>query len=326
MALREGRIDWAEWRPTRHVGGRIRPTLGLFHDTAGRLKKYNTVNYLRKNSRKVAYHFVIEYDGTLVQLAPTDRRVNHAGRSSWKGQQWCNGYAIGIAFANPGSLKPIRKGGELVGARAWWHKANRGEKFSVEQGLELRDTPQHGKGHAWLKYSEAQMETARRLVEDLMAAYPKLDIAGHYHVSPKRKIDTNPLIDLKSFGTSEEADINAAVAEEPETADQALRKKSREYRTSNVGKFISGGGFTTAVAAFSLESVSATKSYLDLVKSFWADHGFLVFAGVCFGGYCLFEMIQHYKRQSYEDGNVTPSGELDDEAAGQENAAGGDWK
>jgi N-acetyl-anhydromuramyl-L-alanine amidase AmpD len=318
MALASGRVDWAEWRPTAHRGSKIDPTLLLFHDTAGRLKKYNTANYLRKNSRKVAYHFLIEVDGTLVQLAETDRRVNHAGRSSWKGKEWCNSFSIAVAFVNPGAMKPVRKGGELVGARAYWHKASRGERFNVEQGIELCDTPSHGKGHAWLRYSEEQLETARRLVDEIKQVYPQVDIAGHYHVSPKRKVDPTPLIDLTTLGVDEAAEVNVITAEEAETPDQVLRKQSREYRTTNVAKGGFGGLFVTTAAAFSLEKVTAARTYVDAVKGFWDAYGIVPFLILCFAGYAVCEVIQHYKRQSYERGSYEPSGALDNEG-------GGDW-
>jgi AmpD protein len=45
---------------------------------------------------EVSAHFFIRRSGELVQFVGTERRAWHAGRSSWRGQDNCNDYAIGI--------------------------------------------------------------------------------------------------------------------------------------------------------------------------------------------------------------------------------------
>ena len=73
------RLKESEWQPTAHTSGMITPTLIVVHDTGSRITKGNVVKYLKKNSRKVSYHIVIERDGSVVQMAGLDRRCHHAG-------------------------------------------------------------------------------------------------------------------------------------------------------------------------------------------------------------------------------------------------------
>ncbi len=45
---------------------------------------------------EVSSHFVIRRDGELVQFVSVSDRAWHAGRSSWRGRDNCNDYAVGI--------------------------------------------------------------------------------------------------------------------------------------------------------------------------------------------------------------------------------------
>lgn len=45
---------------------------------------------------EVSSHFVIRRDGQLLQFASVLERAWHAGRSSWRGQDNCNDYSVGI--------------------------------------------------------------------------------------------------------------------------------------------------------------------------------------------------------------------------------------
>ena len=45
---------------------------------------------------KVASHFLITREGTLIQFVPTDKRAWHAGISAYKGRENCNDFSIGI--------------------------------------------------------------------------------------------------------------------------------------------------------------------------------------------------------------------------------------
>jgi len=45
---------------------------------------------------KVAPHFLIRRDGTLLQFVPCGRRAWHAGASAWKERTACNDFSIGV--------------------------------------------------------------------------------------------------------------------------------------------------------------------------------------------------------------------------------------
>lgn len=45
---------------------------------------------------RVSAHFFIRRDGELIQFVSVEDRAWHAGKSSWRGQERCNDYSIGI--------------------------------------------------------------------------------------------------------------------------------------------------------------------------------------------------------------------------------------
>lgn len=184
--------------PTEHVGGRIEPSLIVWHDTASRLATDGVVSYLKNNPSKVSAHFVIGLDGELVQMADCDRKTNHAGESAWRGRRYCNGFGIGVEVLSPGKL--VGRGAEAV---SWF-----GQKFPLGM-LTHHDGPQHGGPGWWLPYDRRQLETAEALNGALVRAYPSIiGVAGHFEVSPGRKVDPGPhfpLERMRSILSSREA-------------------------------------------------------------------------------------------------------------------------
>ena len=51
---------------------------------------------------KVSAHYLIDEDGSVVQLVPEERRAWHAGVSGWHGRACLNDCSIGIELVNPG--------------------------------------------------------------------------------------------------------------------------------------------------------------------------------------------------------------------------------
>lgn len=49
-------------------------------------------------SYKVSAHFLVERDGTIIELVPLPYIAYHAGTSEWQGREWVNGWSIGIEF------------------------------------------------------------------------------------------------------------------------------------------------------------------------------------------------------------------------------------
>ncbi|APE43638.1 N-acetylmuramoyl-L-alanine amidase [Sulfitobacter alexandrii] len=175
----------------QNIGGKITPTIVVLHDTAGRLTKFNSANYLLSAPSGVSVHFVVERDGTVTQQVPTNRRAGHAGTSEYHGRRGCNNFSIGIEIVNPGRMTDAGQGK----ARAWYKQT-----FDiVEHDIWFAQSKEHGTGW-WMDYTEEQIDAVEELLVALFAYIPTLeDIVTHWYVSPGRKVDTNPLFPLDSI-------------------------------------------------------------------------------------------------------------------------------
>jgi N-acetyl-anhydromuramyl-L-alanine amidase AmpD len=174
------------FRQARDVGGRITPTLVVLHDTAGGLEAAGSISWLAGNPGKTSAHFVVGRDGVITQLADADRKCNHAGKSSWRGRQMCNGFSIGIEIVNPGKLLE-RGDGAVSSVGTVYDRA--------AYGIGRCTTPAHGDGW-WMPYTPQQIEAVEQLVSALAAAYPTItEVVGHHDISPGRKVDPTPLMD-----------------------------------------------------------------------------------------------------------------------------------
>lgn len=74
---------------------RMEPDLLVYHDTAGRLKEFSSVNWFNNPAARASSQFVVETDGTITQMVLCDQIAFHAGKSSWQGRRSCNRFAIG---------------------------------------------------------------------------------------------------------------------------------------------------------------------------------------------------------------------------------------
>jgi N-acetylmuramoyl-L-alanine amidase len=188
MKFRNHKAEGIAFQPAKWTGDKIAPTLVILHDTASRLTHGNAAAYLADNTAQVSVHFVVELDGTIVQQVPTNRRANHAGRSSYHGRPNCNDFSIGIEIVNPGRMIAAGEGK----SRTWY-----GEVLdNAEREIFYRDTDEHGFGW-WMSYPEAQIDAVIDLLQSLFAHVDTLeDIRTHWYVSPGRKVDPNPLFPL----------------------------------------------------------------------------------------------------------------------------------
>lgn len=209
MKLNNHRIEGIPFVPAKLTGGTITPTIVALHDTAGRLDKHNSRDYLA-TTPKASVHFVVERDGSISQLVDTNKRAGHAGQSSYHGRPDCNDFSIGIEIVNPGRMTRGVGGAVL----SWW-----GQDFGhggAVGGYTLADitTPEHGAG-TWMAYTPEQIEAVQELLAALFTGIPSLvDITTHWYVSPGRKVDTNPLFPLAAIrarilGRDDPADIEA---------------------------------------------------------------------------------------------------------------------
>jgi N-acetylmuramoyl-L-alanine amidase len=209
MKVVDHRLKKGTFVQANACGGALNnPTLIVLHDTANRAQPGETVRWFSSRECKTSAHFVVERDGTVIQMVDLDRKAYHAGVSSYKGRAGCNAFAIGIEIDNPGQLD--RNG------RGWFHK--KGEAGYT--GAIHKATKEHGDGY-WLAYTQEQVNAVTELCDALTEAYPSIsDIVTHWIISPGRKVDTNPLFPLDEvrraiFGAGEIVRSTEVVAAAP---------------------------------------------------------------------------------------------------------------
>lgn len=173
-----------EYRASPNHGGTIEPQLIVVHETAGHLTRGNSADWLCNPRAKVSAHVTIERDGSIIQLVDFNRAAWHAGKSEWQGRKSCNGWSIGIELVGPGLMHPRGKDKAV---------SEFGMVVAREECVAV-DSPAHGGHGLWLPFTAEQIETCEALVAALRDAYPRItDVAGHFEVSPGRKVDPSPL-------------------------------------------------------------------------------------------------------------------------------------
>lgn len=229
MRIKNHRVEGVPFEAAAYTGGAIKPDIVVLHDTAGRLTAGNSAHYLAsKNTAKASVHFVVEIDGRVIQLVPTNRRANHAGESNFNGRKGCNGFSIGIEIVNPGRMTRLSE----TQAQAWW-----GEQFAINlMGIREVTTREHGRG-LWMPYPQAQLEAVIDLLTCLFRDVPSLiDITTHWYVSPGRKVDVNPLFPLDQ--------LRAAVLGHDDPADSAAAEGSVPFEDGEAMVRIAAPGDT----------------------------------------------------------------------------------
>lgn len=303
MQIKNGRLVGAKFVAANAFGGALKPTLIILHDTAGRLDKGSSVNWFASKQCKTSAHVVVERDGSITQMVPFNRRAWHAGQSEWQGKKLCNSFSIGIEIVNPGKCGHD--------GRAWFHKKS-------ESGYSLDDlshvkTKEHGDGF-WMPYTPEQVKAVKDLCRALVAEYPDVnDIATHWQVSPKRKIDTCPLFPL------EEVEAYAFGREEPETIDEPpvavkpapvttkeLAKVSRKAKwLLNMRRFFDSITVTSILGALGI--ATDTAGQVKQIITVEAVAG-IITAGLL-ASMCIAYLIS-LMREDVNEGRYTPSGEV----------------
>ena len=141
------------------------PTMIVMHCTEGGSAR-SSIEYLNTTADKDAsYHYLIDRDGSILRMTAPNIIAWHAGDSAWPNP---------IAATSDNPDKP--NGGRSVNwcslGIAW---ANDGEALTPEQ-----------------------IESALWLCSTEMAQYgiPAIMVVGHYEVSPGRKTDPRPAMDM----------------------------------------------------------------------------------------------------------------------------------
>ena len=139
------------------------------HYTAGSTIKSSIVELALEHK---AYHYIIDRDGSITNLAPPDKVVIHDPAT--------NNTHIGISFANLGYQEAI---------------AGRGGSPPIEDWIVGPD-PRNHKIKKWEPFTSAQISAAKNLVRELKSKFPKIkEVTTHSHTAPGRKADPGPAFD-----------------------------------------------------------------------------------------------------------------------------------
>jgi N-acetylmuramoyl-L-alanine amidase len=308
MQITNGRLSGVRFVPATSSGAALTPSLIVVHDTAGRLDTFSSVNWFASKGCKTSAHFVVELDGTITQMVRTDRRAFHAGQSSWNGKRFCNSFSIGIEIVNPGKLS--------ADGRAWFGKA-------TSAPLVHKKTKEHGDGY-WMPYAPAQILAVKKLCRALVEEYPDCnEIVTHWMISPKRKIDTNPLFpisDVQAYAEGRDdppADppsdtpVIAPPAPPPVSAPTADLKTVVKY--SRKARFALWTQRAAKLFTFTaiLEYVGALKGLFDDILQVVGDHANAL---LIVGGIILVSGLGYILQLCVEDvreGRSIPSGLAD---------------
>lgn len=282
MQIAGHKLVGVPFKAAHSSGGAMTPTLIVLHDTAGRLDKGSSVDWFCSKECPTSAHILVERDGSITQMVPFNKKAFHAGRSSWKGREFCNGFSIGIEIVNPGELD--------ASGKAWFSQTFDG---SVHKATE-----EHG-SHNWLPYTTEQIEAVKAICKALADKYEIEDITTHWFISPKRKIDPNPLfpleevkaaalgrVEMKPIALAEPAampaPIAAPVAEEGSdiTFDWLVEQGCRAaqlYKTARAWfwKLLGFGGATTGISLMG-QATGTDNGTITAAGSLASDHAVLI--------------------------------------------------
>ncbi|MEM6820900.1 MAG: N-acetylmuramoyl-L-alanine amidase [Verrucomicrobiota bacterium] len=200
------------WRIPRYI---------ISHYTGGGVGKYSLESLAEKD---LAYHVLIDRDGSFYQCGKFNKVSSHSGLSNWKGRHGMNQLGIGVSMACYGSSakKYNKEGVEAV------HKNNA-----------------EGKAKIFEPFTEEQIQTYKEICSALCEEYPSIrNIIGHDDVSVGRRDDPGPFLesaieelrtDLSAAGKlkleKERKSFKARVVAEPGDDDAAVYY---DYNRANV--------------------------------------------------------------------------------------------
>jgi N-acetylmuramoyl-L-alanine amidase len=192
--------------PTANVGDLIDPDYVIIHytatDTASAAIDWfkNTTS----NPNRIAAHIVLDFDGTITQLVPFNRKANHAGTSTWDGVDFLNSHSIGIEIVNPGFVEKLSNGS--FRRRTGGTNSNPVFKtYPASDATRIVKTMHKHKfwtdkeNNHWFLFPEAQLKALYKLCTILFQSYQLVNAVGHDDISPARKPDPGPAFPWNKF-------------------------------------------------------------------------------------------------------------------------------
>lgn len=164
----------------------------VLHYTAGYDLDSAVRHFLNAHAEKPASaQFVVDVDGTIVQMVSAREVAWHAGRGIYRGRSGgFNARSIGIEIVNPGYHFKRADGG----FENWNHRPVDPAKLAPFPGMtEAIDRWVSSRPVFWPNFPDAQVAAVEKLVAALLAAYPSIqDIVSHRDVDPEEKLRVDP--------------------------------------------------------------------------------------------------------------------------------------
>jgi N-acetylmuramoyl-L-alanine amidase len=155
--------------PNWNRRGQARVDAVVLHYTA--LPLNDTIARFTDKNSLVSAHFVIDRDGSVIQMVRTEHRAWHAGASRLGKENDVNDVSIGIELVNWG---PLRKKGDSF--YVW--KGNWSQRYQGEEPVRS--------GHDyWEPFTEEQYRALVELLRELRVHHPEITrnrIKGHSEV------------------------------------------------------------------------------------------------------------------------------------------------
>lgn len=187
---------------TKNLGDLIDPDFVIIHYTATDTASSAIDWFMNTNNNpdRIAAHIVLDYDGTITQLVPFNRRANHAGTSTWDGVDFLNSHAIGIEIVNPGFVEKLPNGTykrAVTNTVSKTYPATESSRIIKANHKHKFWTAKDNKH--WFTYPEAQLAALYKLCKLLFDTYHPVNAVGHDDISPARKPDPGPAFPWDSF-------------------------------------------------------------------------------------------------------------------------------
>ena len=174
--------------PGAKQGKPMEPRFIVMH-YAGTIRMDQVVKFMTAKGGSSSTHFVIDRDGSIVQLVPTTRTDGRAERAEWRGTAPLSAHSITIELVNAGRLRR-RPDGQFGG--------DSGKSALPENEVEAvgaGDTVSY-----WHRYTAAQMQSAESLAKAIKKAHPIESIIGHCSYATPTFADPGPAFPLRAFG------------------------------------------------------------------------------------------------------------------------------
>lgn len=106
---------------------------------------------------------------------------------------------------------------------------------------------------------------------------------------------------------------NTPTADIPRPTNKEMTATSRKWRATDLLHWLMGGTATTTatVKALDASNIQATKSYVDILKSFTKDYGVEMVVALCIVAFVITMILRSRMKDDIQDGRAIPSGKME---------------